>query len=159
MERQNAGEVISFYYNMVYRLAFARTGRREDAEEITQEVFLRFLRKAPEFDSEEHRKAWLLRVTVNCCNSALRSFWHRQVGELTEEIPFEDFEEKEDLQLYRELQKLPERYRQVIHLFYYEELTVAEIGKLLHRKEATIRTQLTRARAMLKEVLGDDYVF
>lgn len=156
MERKTTEEVIREYYKIVYRLAFARTGRREDAEEITQEVFLRFLRKAPKFDTEEHRKAWLLRVTVNCCNSALRSFWHRQVGELTEEIPFE---EKEDLQLYRELQKLPEHYRQVIHLFYYEELSVAEIGKLLHRKESTIRTQLTRARALLKEVLGDDYVF
>lgn len=59
--------------------------------------------------------------------------------------------------LYRELQKLPEKYRQVIHLFYYEEMSVAQIADLLHRKESTIRTQLTRARAMLKEVLGDDY--
>lgn len=76
------------------------------------------------------------------------------MGELTEEIPFE---ETEDLLLYRELQKLPEKYRQVIHLFYYEEMSVAQIAGLLHRKESTIRTQLTRARAMLKEVLGDDY--
>ena len=65
--------------------------------------------------------------------------------------------ETEDLLLYRELQKLPEKYRQVIHLFYYEEMSVAQIADLLHRKESTIRTQLTRARAMLKEVLGDDY--
>ncbi len=154
MERQTAEEVIRQYYKMVYRLAFAQTGRREDAEEITQEVFLRFLHKAPEFTSEEHRKAWLLRVTVNCCNSVLRSFWRRQVGELTEDVPFE---EKEDLLLYRELQKLPEKYRQVIHLFYYEEMSVAQIAGILHAKESTIRTQLTRARAMLKEVLGDDY--
>ena len=76
------------------------------------------------------------------------------MAELTEEIPFE---ETEDLLLYRELQKLPEKYRQVIHLFYYEEMSVAQIADLLHRKESTIRTQLTRARAMLKEVLGDDY--
>lgn len=95
-----------------------------------------------------------LRVTVNYCNSLLRSAWRRKVGELTEEIPFE---ETEDLLLYRELQKLPEKYRQVIHLFYYEEMSVAQIADLLHRKESTIRTQLTRARAMLKEVLGDDY--
>ena len=92
--------------------------------------------------------------TVNYCNSLLRSAWRRKVGELTEEIPFE---ETEDLLLYRELQKLPEKYRQVIHLFYYEEMSVAQIADLLHRKESTIRTQLTRARAMLKEVLGDDY--
>ena len=97
MEKRTVEEVIQHYYKMVYRLAFARTGRREDAEEITQEVFLRYLHKAPEFTSEEHRKAWLLRVTVNCCNSILRSFWRRQVGELTEDVPFE---EKEDLLLY-----------------------------------------------------------
>lgn len=154
MERKTAEEVIREYYKAVYRLAFARMGRREDAEEVTQEVFLRFLHKAPEFTSAEHCKAWLLRVTVNCCNSLLRSAWRRKVGELTEEIPFE---ETEDLLLYRELQKLPEKYRQVLHLFYYEEMSVAQIAGLLHRKESTIRTQLTRARAMLKEVLGDDY--
>lgn len=99
MERKTAEKVIREYYKTVYRLAFARVGRREDAEEVTQEVFLRFLHKAPEFTSEEHCKAWLLRVTVNYCNSLLRSAWRRKVGELTEEIPFE---ETEDLLLYRE---------------------------------------------------------
>ena len=111
MERKTAEEVIREYYKTVYRLAFARMGRREDAEEVTQEVFLRFLHKAPEFTSAEHCKAWLLRVTVNCCNSLLRSAWRRKVGELTEEILFE---ETEDLLLYRELQKLPENIFPVV---------------------------------------------
>lgn len=152
-----AEDVIKHYSNMVYRLAFARTGSRYDAEEIYQEVFYRYLKKTPVFESEEHRKAWLLRVTINCSNTLLTSFWRMCTQELPEDLPFT---EKEDLELYQELHKLPAKYRDVLHLFYYESLPVAEIARLLHRKEATVRTQLARARTMLKKVLKEeDYGF
>lgn len=100
MERKTAEEVIREYYKTVYRwlLPGGQTGGCRGGH--TGGIFT-FLHKAPEFTSEEHCKAWLLRVTVNYCNSLLRSAWRRKVGELTEEIPFE---ETEDLLLYRELQ-------------------------------------------------------
>ena len=154
---EDTERVISQYSDMVYRLAFSRTGTREDADDVYQEVFYRYLRKHPAFVSEEHQKAWLLRVTINCSNSFLTSPWQKRRAELSDDIPFED--EKKQY-LYTELRQLPEKYRDVIHLFYYEEMTVEEIGRLLHRKASTVRTQLTRAREILRKVMKEnDYEF
>ena len=153
----DAGQVIEYYSDMVYRLAFARTGNCHDAEDVYEEVFLRFLKRKPRFESEEHRKAWFLRVTVNCSNTFLSSVWQKRTEGLSEEIPFT---EKAHQDLYRELQRLPAKYRTVIHLFYYEELSVEEIGRALNRKPATVRTQLTRARELLRGMLKEeDYDF
>ena len=150
-------KVIEACSDMVYRLAFARTGTKQDADDVYQEVFLRYLKKRPVFESDEHRKAWMLRVTVNCSNSFLSSRWHRDRAELPEDLPFED---KRQQDLYMELQQLPVKYRDVIHLFYYEELSVEEIGKMLRRKPSTVRTQLTRAREMLRRFMKEeDYEF
>ena len=153
----DAAQVIEYYSDMVYRLAFARTGTKHDAEDVYEEVFLRFLKKKPEFESEEHRKAWFLRVTVNCSNTFLSSIWQKRTEGLSEEI---SFTEKEYQDLHQELQRLPMKYRSVIHLFYYEELSVEEIGRILNRKPATVRTQLTRARELLRGMLKEeDYDF
>ena len=94
--------VVRHYADMVYRLAFARTGNTYDADDIFQEVFLRYVKKHPSFTSEEHRKAWLLRVTANCSNKLWNSFWHKKVQGLSEDIVFL---EREELRLYEELQK------------------------------------------------------
>lgn len=152
-----AAKVIEYYSNMVYRLAFARTGTKYDAEDVYEEVFLRYLKRKPVFKSEEHRRAWFLRVTINCSNTFLSSVWQKRTEGLSEEIVFR---EKENQNLHRELMKLPAKYRSVIHLFYYEELTVEEIGRILNRKPATVRTQLTRGRELLRELLKEeDYEF
>lgn len=150
-------KVIEACSDMVYRLAYARTGTRQDADDVYQEVFFRYLKKRPVFESEEHRKAWMLRVTINCSNSFLASSWRRNRAELPEDLPFEDRRQQD---LHRELQRLSVKYRDVIHLFYYEELSVEEIGKMLHRKPSTVRTQLTRAREMLRGFMKEeDYEF
>ena len=86
-EGAEASAVIEKYSDMVYRLAYARTGSRHDADDVYQEVFLRYFRKKPVFDSEEHRRAWLLRVTVNCSNTFLSSAWHRRTVGLPEDLP------------------------------------------------------------------------
>ena len=150
-------QVIRFYSDMVYRLAFARTSNRYDADDVYEEVFLRYLKKKPKFQSEEHRRAWLIRVTINCSNTFLTSTWQRRTQELPEDLPFR---QSEDYQLYSYLQQLSAKYRSVIHLFYYEEMSVEEIGKILHRKPSTVRTQLTRAREQLRQILKEeDYEF
>lgn len=118
-------KIIERYSDMVYRLAFSRVGTRQDADDVYQEVFLRYLKKCPAFESEEHRKAWLLRVTVNCSNTFLTSPWRKRQTELPEDLSFED---KRQQELYAELRQLPGKYRDVIHLFYYEELLVEEIS-------------------------------
>ncbi len=153
----DAERVIEACSDMVYRLAYARTGTRQDADDVYQEVFLRYLKKRPVFESDEHRKAWMLRVTVNCSNSFLSSRWRRDRAELPEDLPFEDRRRQD---LHAELQRLPGKFRDVIHLFYYEELSVEEIGRVLRRKPSTVRTQLTRAREMLRRFMKEeDYEF
>lgn len=145
--------VIRFYADMVYCLAFARTGTKCDADEVFQEVFMRYIKKQPVFENEEHRKAWLIRVTINCSKKLWNSAWKRKTGPLTETILFET---EDDTDLYNELQQLPPKYREVIHLFYYEDMSLEEISRILNRKNATVRTQLTRARALLKNILKED---
>lgn len=153
----DAEKVIEACSDMVYRLAYARTGSKQDADDVYQEVFLRYLKKRPRFESEEHRKAWMLRVTINCTNSFLSSHWRKNQTELPEDLPFTD---KRQQDLHMELQRLPVKYRDVIHLFYYEELSVEEIGRALRRKPSTVRTQLTRAREMLRRFMKEeDYEF
>ncbi len=150
---KDAGEVVEIYADTVYRLAFAQTHSRSDAEDIFQEVFLQYLRKAPPFASEEHRKAWLLRVTVNCCKRLWRTAWRRRTVPLDETIPFK---QPEDSALYETIGRLPEKYRLAIHLYYYEGLSTEEVANLLSAKPSTVRTWLTRARRQLKSLIEEE---
>lgn len=149
-------EVIEKYSTMVYRLAFNLMKSKHDADDIFQEVFLRYIRKKIEFENEEHRKAWLIRVTVNCSKKFWSSSWFKKTVPLEDTITFEMPEENN---LHYALLKLPSKYRTVIHLFYYEALSVEEISKILNRKPSTVRMQLTRGRAMLKENLKGEYFY
>lgn len=153
-------EIIKEYSSMVYRLAFSLAKSKTDADDIFQEVFLRYIRKNTEFENEEHRKAWLIRVTINCSNSFWSSAWKKKTVPLSDTDQLEDnvsFGIQEETTLYYELTKLPKKYRKVIHLFYYEDMSTDQISKILDIKPATVRTQLTRARAMLKVTLKGEY--
>ena len=152
-DRDSPEAVIRRYSDMVYRLAFARTGNRSDAEDLYQEVFLRYLTKAPAFTSEEHRKAWLLRVAVNCANRFHAAPWRKRTEPLSEALSV-PAPEGEDL--WEELRRLPEKDRTVMHLYYYEDMTTEEIAQMLDRNPATVRSQLLRARAKLKKLLVEE---
>lgn len=155
-------EVIRRNSETVYRLAYSLVRTRADADDIYQEVFLRYVRKAPAFDSGEHEKAWFMRVTINCCRNLWKSPWmqRRRVLENDvlerEAVQEESYEiTDEDRVLIETVKQLPEKYRAVIHLFYYEELSVEEIGKITNSKASTVRTRLTRARRQLKSLLRE----
>ena len=152
-DRDSLEPVIRRYSSMVYRLAFARTGTVSDAEDLYQEVFLRYLTRAPAFTSEEHRKAWLLRVAVNCANRFHTAPWRKRTEPLSEALSV-PAPEGEDL--WEELRRLPERDRTVLHLYYYEDMTTEEIAQMLDRNPATVRSQLLRARAKLKKLLVEE---
>lgn len=152
-DRDSPEVVIRRYSDMVYRLAFARTGNRSDAEDLYQEVFLRYLTRAPAFTSEDHRKAWLLRVAVNCANRFHTAPWRKRTEPLSEALSV-PAPEGEDL--WEELRRLPERDRTVLHLYYYEDMTTEEIAQMLDRNPATVRSQLLRARARLKKLLVEE---
>lgn len=149
-------EIVNKYSSMVFKLALSQAKNKANAEDIFQEVFLRYFKTDKTFESEEHRKAWLIKVTVNCCRKLWGSAWYRNTVPLRDNLEFETEEEGE---LYFSVLELPLKYRTVIHLFYYEDLSVAEIGEILNLRETTIRSQLCRARAMLKVKLKGDYSY
>ncbi len=146
------------YFNTVYRLALSQTQDKHKADDVLQEVFLRFLKSDKAFKDEEHVKAWLIRVTINCSKNTFSDLWVKRTVPLTDDLTF-DMPEKNDV--YSAVAKLPQKYRTVIHLFYYEDLSVSVIAKYLKTKESTIKSQLHRGREMLKALLGgrDDYEF
>ncbi len=150
----NDMDMITCYGNMVYRLAYARMQNRYDADDIFQEVFLRYVRRAPIFDNYEHGKAWFLRTTINCCKNYWMLAWHRKTTALTEaEDTGITYESEETQMLAEALATLPVKYRTVLHLYYYEGLNAEEIGKIQQVPSGTIRMQLSRGRTMLKNKL------
>lgn len=148
----NADDVVSCYGAMVYRLAYARLQNRHDADDIFQEVFLRYVRRAPTFASYEHGKAWFLRTTINCCKNFWMSAWRRKTTAWTE-VPEQGllYEDAETQLLAQGMAELPVKYRTVLHLYYYEGLTAEEIGRLQHIPAGTVRMQLSRGRKRLRE--------
>ena len=143
-------EMVEKYFNMVYKLALSQTKDKTNTDDVVQEVFLRYIRGNTAFESEEHIKAWLIRVTINCSKNTFLDSWFKKTVPLTEELTFES---KEKGDVYYAALELPHKYRTVIHLFYYEELSVREIAKYLKTKESTVKSQLHRGREMLKEKL------
>lgn len=148
-------EALERYSAMVYRLAYARTRNRADAEDIYQEVFIRFAMQKIPFQCQEHEKAWLIRTTANLSVNLLRSAWRRRMV-LSEDVPEESFPAAEGTShpINRALDALPARYRTVIHLFYFEDMHVNEIAEVLKIRPATVRAQLSRGRARLKKLLN-----
>ena len=143
-------KVIEKYSDMVYRLAIARTRNIEISEEVFQEVFYRLSKKIPDFQNEEHEKAWLIKVTINCTKTLLIDSWKHKTCELPENLTEED---KDIYEIYDTVLKLPKKYRTVIHLFYYEDLSIKDISKILNTNENTVKTWLSRAREKLKNDL------
>ena len=143
-------QLIRTYGSTVYRLAYAQTRSRHDADDIFQEVFLRVAQHRPTFDSDEHAKAWLLRVTLNCLKSHWRAAWRRHDVPLDERIPFPAPEERA---LDDAMRQLAPKYRAAVHLFYYEGYSAEEIARMTGEKPSAIRTRLTRARAQLRDLL------
>ena len=172
-------KTIEKFSPLVYRLAFSQLKTKSDADDIHQEVFVRYITKKPKFESEEHAKAWFIKVTTNLCKNWWKTAWRRRVISMSEyeesgerEIGqkrmvhkqngsgnrFEGLEkwEDEETKVIDAVKTLPQKYRVVIHLFYYEEMSIEEIGRALGLKESTVRTQLTRARRKLSELLKED---
>jgi RNA polymerase sigma-70 factor (ECF subfamily) len=143
------------YQDMVYRVAFHILANPYDADDAVQEVFLKLYTNKKAMDGEDHLRHWLLRVTINHCRDVLRSPWRKRRAP-TEDIPEQSVPlQSEQRVLYETVMTLPEPYRVVLVLFYYEELSVREIGELLRLSTSAVTTRLSRARAKLKKQLGE----
>ncbi len=155
MKQDTVEIVLQRYGNMVYRLAYAKVQNVHDAQDITQDVFLKYIRAGNHFRDESHRKAWLLRVTINTSNTFLQSAWNRHRADLCEAADMSTMQ-TESSDLKEAVAALPEAYRMVIHLYYYESLSVKEIGKLLHLSESAVKSRLFRARELLRTQWKED---
>ena len=142
------------YKNTVYSVIFNYVQNTEDTADLLQEVFIKLYAGENHFASDEHMKAWLIRVSVNLCKNHLRSSKIRKIVPLEEEIPF--FDKKEDNELIKIVFTLPEKYRIPIHLFYYEEYSIKEIGDILNMPEATVKIRLKRGREKLSKILNKE---
>ncbi len=152
-----AERLLDTYGNAVLRMAYSYLHNMTDAEDIVQETMIRFLNAAPAFESPAHEKAWLLRVAANLSKNRIAYNKIRQSDELNEEITAE---EAEDLSfVWEAVKQLPPTQSEVVHLFYHEGYSTAEIAGLLKRKEATVRSDLKRARERLRAILKEAYDF
>lgn len=155
---QKIAGTIEKYSDMVRRICFIYLNNSTDVDDVFQDVFLKLLQNKSQFESSEHEKAWLIRVTINKCKDILKSFWRKKI-DLTENMEVQskfNFEDKAENELFNVVLSLPDKYKDVIYLYYYEEYTVPEIAKLLKKKENTIYSHLHRARGLVKEKLGGD---
>lgn len=154
---QQAAQILDTYGDTILRYAYSYLHNQSDTEEVLQDTLIQFLKTRPVFESDEHEKAWLLRVAGNLCKNRLKYNSLRQTDELREELIAE---QREDLSfIWDAVQALPVQYLEVIHLFYREGYSTREISQILGRKEATIRSDLSRGRGKLKELLKEAYDF
>ena len=148
-------QLVEMYASMIYRIAYTRMQNVADAEDITQEVLLKYMKAGKIFRDEEHQKMWLIRVTVNTIKSSLTSAWRRHTVALDDVT--EPSYEAADLPVLKEkVEKLPERYRIPMFLYYYEELSVREIAHVTKSTEGTVKSLLSRGRKMLRDELKED---
>ena len=147
---------IESYSDMVLRLCGVYLKNDADAEDIFQTVFLKYALHDSPFESAEHEKAWLIRVTVNACKDLLKSFFRSKTVPLTELPDYLSGLAPERLAVLEAVWSLPKTYREVIYLHYYEGYTAPEIAGILHRNPNTVYTHLARGKAMLKDTLGGD---
>ena len=145
--------ILTTYGDMLFRICLVMLGNSSDAEDAIQETMLTYLQKAPVFRDAEHQKAWLLRTTINECKMYLRYYWNSKRVEFPGEWEFADYDIVQDHTLLDSVLSLPRKYREAIHLYYYEELTIKEIAVILEKKESTIKTYLRRGKQLLKRNL------
>lgn len=154
---QMAAEALNTYGNAILRCAYSYLHNMADAEEILQDTLLKLLTAAPTFDSEEHKKAWLLKVAANLSKNRIEYNALRDCDELDESLAAEG---REDLSfVWEAVKQLPTQYREVIHLHYYEGYSTEEMAQILSRNPSTIRSDLRRGREKLKSVLKEAYDF
>lgn len=145
---------INRYSNSLFKVALSYTKDNATAEDVLQDVLIKYMTETIAFNGEEHKKAWLLRVTINECKKLFRSVWN------TRKVPLEDiytFEDPQKHEVFYAVMGLPVNYRIIIHLYYYEELSVKEISDILKLNENTITSRLYRGRKLLKKVLEVEY--
>ena len=155
--RQSVQELAASYQGSLFAAAFNVCKYAQDAEDVVQDTFVQYYTTKKEFESEQHIRAWLMRVAVNKAKNVNRTFWRRNKISIEDYMETLVFETPAAETLFETVMQLPEKYRIVIHLYYYEEYAVRKIAQILKLSESNVKIRLSRGRAMLKETLKEDW--
>lgn len=155
--RQSLHELAAMYQDNLFAVAFNICQNTRDAEDVIQDTFVQYYTTKKEFDSEEHIRAWLIRVAVNKAKNVTRTFWRRNKVSIEDFTEMLAFETPKSETLFETVMQLPEKYRIVIHLYYYEDYAVSEIADILKLSESNVKTRLSRGRGMLRKALKEDW--
>lgn len=153
---QEVNSAMQRYSDMVLRLCMVNLKNTADAEDTFQNVFLKYTLSTIRFESEEHEKAWFIRVTINACRDLLKSFFRSRTVAMEELTGYAPEVTADQYAVMEAVWSLPKQYRMVIYLHYYEGYTAPEIAGILHRNANTVYTHLNRGKELLKEALGGD---
>ncbi|MDD3361630.1 MAG: sigma-70 family RNA polymerase sigma factor [Hespellia sp.] len=155
--RLQTEELMEKYKDNLFAVAFNICKSQADADDVVQDTFLQYHTTDKQFESEQHIKAWLIRVTINKSKNKMTAFWRRHSDNLDDYIETLAFETPESENLLEQVMSLKEKYRIVIHLFYYEDYSVREISEILNVSESNVKVRLTRGRTMLKRLLKEEW--
>lgn len=151
------------YCDMVYRICFLYLKNQQDAKDAVQETFLRLIKHPKKFENEAHAKSWLIVTASNYCKDVLKSFWHRKQvdGEsflLTEFSSNNDVPSNQELldEVLYAVMRLPDQYKTIIYLYYYEGYQLGEIANILHVNPSTLRSRFAKAKLILRDTLRED---
>ena len=147
--------LIAKYKNNIYAVAFNICKNKHDAEDVVQDTFIQYLSHKKDFQSEEHIRAWIIRVAINKAKNKNNLFFRRNSLPLEDYINTLTFESDETQELFETVMKLPEKYRIVIHLFYYEDYSVQEIANILKITQSNVKVRLSRGRLLLRKTLKE----
>lgn len=153
---QEVNKAIERYSDTVCRLCMIHLKNHADTEDIFQTVFLKYVLSSVVFENEEHEKAWFIRVTMNACKDLLKSFFRSHAVSIDEVIEQPAALPPDNREVLEAVLSLPQKYRDVVYLHYYEEYTAPQISRILGKNVNAVYTLLTRARQMLREKLGGD---
>lgn len=154
---EDVNRAVEQYADMVRRICFVHLKSEHDTEDVFQNVFLKYMLHKGSFENGEHEKAWFVRVTINACTDWLRSLARRRCLPLETALEESQAADEASQEVLETVLQLPENYRRVIYLFYYEGYSAIEIAGILGKKENTVYTWLSRAREILREKLGGEW--
>lgn len=153
--RQPVEVLIEVYRNNIYAIAFNVCKNVHDAEDVVQDTFIQYISVKKEFETEQHIRAWLIRVAINKAKNKNVTFFRRNMLPLEDYMETLTFESSESSEIFETVIKLPEKYRVIIHLFYYEDYSINEIADITKISVSNVKVRLSRGRMMLRETLKE----
>ena len=155
IQKDEFENTVDQYSDIMLRCAYAYCGNYDDAEDIVQEAFIKFLDRSPQFKDDQHKKAWLLRVVINLAKNRNKTFWNRNKTALDEKMP-DDNDMLRKCEIWGAVNSLPPKYRIMIFLYYHEQYTIEEAAAMIGISKSTAADRLKKARSLLKKIYEED---